>query len=370
MTDADNAYLKKIYTDPRHAGGFAGAKKLHEVVKNEGQRNLTLKTVKTFLETQDTYTVHRPARRRYATSKVVVYGIRQQYDADLMDMQRLSPSNDNVTFVLVLIDDFSRLLFVKPLRSKSSKSMLAAFRDLFEKDHTPIPESLRSDKGLEFQNAQVRAYLESLGIKQFTATNQVKSNIAERVIGTLKQLIYRYLYQTSTYRYLDQLDNLVSNYNERPHRSLFGLAPTHVTTENQVELWNLMHIPAGQNVSRKVRKYRFRKGDRVRISYVKRTFERAYQTKYTEEVFRVTLAFRRRGLPVYKLSDLADEPVDAVFYADELVRVLKSNDDLWKIDKILKTRGKGKNKQALVKWLGFPSKFDSWVLYSDVKSLR
>ncbi len=42
----------------------------------------------------------------------------------------------------------------------------------------------------------------------------------------------------------------------------------------------------------------------------------------------MTLAFRRRGLPVYRLSDLADEPIDAVFYADELARVRKSPDDL------------------------------------------
>ncbi len=52
--------------------------------------------------------------------------------------------------------------------------MLAAFTDLFQNDNIPIPKSLRFDKGLEFQNTSVKTYLASLGIKQFTAKNQVK----------------------------------------------------------------------------------------------------------------------------------------------------------------------------------------------------
>ena len=34
---------------------------------------------------------------------------------------------------------------------------------------------------------------------------------------------------------------------------------------------------------------------------------------------------------------------------------------MYEIEKILKKRGKGKNVQYLVKWLGYPNKFNSWV---------
>ena len=38
-----------------------------------------------------------------------------------------------------------------------------------------------------------------------------------------------------------------------------------------------------------------------------------------------------------------------------------------KIDKIVKYKGGGKNRQALVHWLNWPKKFDSWVQASEIK---
>ena len=41
----------------------------------------------------------------------------------------------------------------------------------------------------------------------------------------------------------------------------------------------------------------------------------------------------------------------------------------WKIEKIVKTRGKGRNKQYFVKWLHWPKKFNSWISARDVNNL-
>ena len=50
------------------------------------------------------------------------------------------------------------------------------------------------------------------------------------------------------------------------------------------------------------------------------------------------------------------------------VKVHKSPDAVWRIEKIIKKRKvKGKS-EALVRWLGWPRKFDSWVLEKDLKA--
>ena len=36
-------------------------------------------------------------------------------------------------------------------------------------------------------------------------------------------------------------------------------------------------------------------------------------------------------------------------------------DDVYEVEKILKKRNRGRNVQYLVKWLGYPSEFNSWV---------
>ena len=73
-----------------------------------------------------------------------------------------------------------------------------------------------------------------------------------------------------------------------------------------------------------------------------------------------------RQPPVYKLKDYDDEELQGTFYEAELQKVGKQ-DDVFDIEKILKRRGKGENVQYLVKWLGYPNKFNSWVSNSEIK---
>ena len=47
----------------------------------------------------------------------------------------------------------------------------------------------------------------------------------------------------------------------------------------------------------------------------------------------------------------------------------KKEDDVYEVEKILKSRGKGKNREVFVKWLGYPTKFNSWIPASEVKDI-
>ena len=74
----------------------------------------------------------------------------------------------------------------------------------------------------------------------------------------------------------------------------------------------------------------------------------------------------RGGLPVYKLKDYMDEVIKGSFYQSELQKIEVRDTDTFKVEKILKTKGRGHNKQYYVKWLHFPSKFNSWVKEDDI----
>ena len=52
----------------------------------------------------------------------------------------------------------------------------------------------------------------------------------------------------------------------------------------------------------------------------------------------------------------------------EVQKVIK-HDDMYEVEKILKKRGKGKNVQYLVKWSGYPDKFNSWVSASEINKV-
>ena len=70
----------------------------------------------------------------------------------------------------------------------------------------------------------------------------------------------------------------------------------------------------------------------------------------------------------YKITDLDGESVRGTFYSQELQLV--ENDQMYEIESILNHR-KQKIDEKLVKeikvhWKDYPSKFDSWILESEL----
>ena len=110
---------------------------------------------------------------------------------------------------------------------------------------------------------------------------------------------------------------------------------------------------------RKKRKPTFKKGDRVRLNKIYRTFQKAYLPGWTEEVFVVDRVLPG-PLPTYKIREWDETPVEGTFYEEHLQKVHVT--DEFRVEKVLKRR---KN-QLLVKWKGWPDKYNSWISSQDI----
>jgi hypothetical protein len=114
-------------------------------------------------------------------------------------------------------------------------------------------------------------------------------------------------------------------------------------------------------------RFKFKTGYLVRITYLRHHFYRHYQQKWTEELFIIRHRFLREGIPVYHIKDFEDGNIDGTFYQQELQKVNKDKDKAWKIERILKRQKRRGVEQALVSWLGWPKKYDSWVYLSEIQ---
>ena len=74
---------------------------------------------------------------------------------------------------------------------------------------------------------------------------------------------------------------------------------------------------------------------------------------WTEEVFTVS-KIQCTDSTTYKIKDYDDEDIQGTFYANKLQ---KTNQEIHRVEKVIR---KGGNK-LLVKWLGYPESFNSWV---------
>ena len=108
----------------------------------------------------------------------------------------------------------------------------------------------------------------------------------------------------------------------------------------------------------------------MRVSHTKLVLKKAYESGWTLELFRIIRISTERQPPVYTLEDFDGEPIEGFFYEKELPRVKKDlNTESFQIYKILKTKGKWKNKKYFVSWKGYPDKFNFWISASNLKKI-
>lgn len=370
-------YLEKIYFNPAHPASFEGPLRLYKYVKQKGKHKISHSQIKKWIQRQNTYSMNRKVKRNFQRRRVIVSGIDDQFDADLASFPTYAKDNKGYKHLLVVIDVFSRYAWVEPIRDKKAKTVAKAFDKILSCGR--VPRRLRTDRGSEFTGEDFQKYIKDKGIAHFTTHNEKQANYVERFIKTLKSKIYRYMISQNSPKYVHVLQKLVKSYNRTWHSGIQS-EPFNVNKRNEKKLWWQMYWPKEKFKKRRVSKskkgikiqkrkkitFKFKVGDRVRTTYVRRPLDRAYDSKWTAEIFKIHKRYRRQGYPIYTLRDWYNDPVKGSFYQAELQKVDTREDDLFKVDHIIKYKGRGKRKQALVHWLGWPKKFDSWVLASTI----
>jgi hypothetical protein len=86
--------LEKIYYDPQHPGSFSGVDKLCKAVRQEGKYVLRKAKIRKWLETQETFGLHRQINKKFRRRKVIAPFIDYQWDADTAVMKSFAKDND------------------------------------------------------------------------------------------------------------------------------------------------------------------------------------------------------------------------------------------------------------------------------------
>ena len=278
--------LSSAYYDIKDVGSFGGIQALAK--KTKGNQ----KQIKEWLESQDAYTLHKQVRYRLSRRKTIVSGPSQQWQADLIDVSRLSRHNQGNKFLLTCMDVFSKKAWVVPLKNKSGISLVAAFTSI----QHPLPKTLQTDKGTEFLNHTFQQWLKDHKVHFFTTENEdIKASIVERFNRTLKTKLWRYFIHHDTLTYTDILESVVDVYNHTPHRSI-GIAPNDVTSANKGRVWLRLYADPMP-----YKEPTLHVGDTVRISKARRAFKKGYLAQWTEEIFTIV---KRKSTHYYTTSHI------------------------------------------------------------------
>lgn len=295
--------------------------------------------------------LHKPARRNFRRRGVVIKGIDDLWQADLVDMSAFLSDNQGFKFLLTVIDTFSKFAWAAPIKNKSGGEVARAMETILNQKR--VPRNLQTDDGKEFFNKTFKQLMKKFEINHYSTYSSLKASIVERFNRTLKHFMWKEFSMNGNYHWINLLGRLIKKYNMTKHRTI-KMKPVDVGPSNEIKLLSTVYRKV--NVTSKPK---LKKGDYVRISKHKHVFEKGYTPNWSTEIFRVD-QIKNTEPRTYTLKDYQGNLIKGGFYELELLQTKQP--DVYLVEKILKRRGD----RVLVKWLGFTSDHNSWINIKDV----
>ena len=119
----------------------------------------------------------------------------------------------------------------------------------------------------------MKSWLEKTDIEMYSIRNEGKSVVAERLIRTLKNKIYKYMTSISKNVYIDKLDDIVNKCNNTYH-STSKMKPADIKSNTYINFSKEINDGDPKFID-----------NIVRISKYKNIFTKGYVPYWSEEVF-------------------------------------------------------------------------------------
>ena len=261
--------------------------------------------------------IHKNQRRMIYSS-----GIDEIWTADLiiLNRQEYVKQNDSYKYILTVMDLFTRYAWVRVTKNKDKQTIADAFEDIIKTSRRP-PQRLRTDNGSEFFNNHFKNTLKRLKIIRYTTQSQLKATMIERFNHTLMNKLAVIFTERGNYHYIDDIHNIMDKYNNSYHLSI-KMTPIEASKkENEGLVYYNLYGKRRCERYLQNKKAKFKKNDRVRISRLKRHFQKGYVKRWSDEIYLIykvnsTLLF------TYKIKEILENGkykyIIRNFYENEL----------------------------------------------------
>ena len=234
---------------------------------------------------------------------------------DLIDFQN-KPSFGNYRYILVVVDNFSRKMFVEPLREKTAENATKGMKKILTRLETEsngkLPKYLVCDDGSEWKGDFIKL-LESKNIdKRRTLGGQPQANgLVERSNGKLKMLLAKNM-KINGGDWLQNLPKALNAYNNQRIRTTEYTPNEALELKTKVQQQKLIN-----NVESKHKKEfdprfaeSFKVGDTVRVKLSKGVLSKSSTPSWSSQLYTIGRVVKSKTPTVadkYKIKELAQD---------------------------------------------------------------
>ena len=237
----------------------------------------------------------KPPRRNYTTNKIVYNHIDEIWSVDLADMIDYKISNNKgYRYIFIVIDNFSKYLWAVPLKNKYSQTITNEFSKILTTSKRK-PHKIESDRDSELYNSIFQNFLISKNTHHYPRYTDKGPSIAEQVIRTVRSLLKKPVFEKRRADWLSELPSVINQYNNTIHHSTKMTAIQASKKSNEKVVYNNLKD------KREIQKPKFKLGQLIRTSDIKRVFSKGDSTNYSYNLYTITEVIRNT-IPSYRLN--------------------------------------------------------------------
>ena len=266
--------MRNLYYNPKT--GFTSLQQLIKLVKQR-YPNTPSNIIKEWYDKQiPVQTIQQP-NRRIEYHKIIGDGTSYQGDIMFLENKR---NNDGYIGMLTFINNSTRFAYAYPIKTNKTGEIIANLRKFLGQVPKEIT-NITTDNEF-YNNREITNLFEENGIEHFVEDPNVHSklSIINRFHRTLRGLLNKYFLAYNTDRWIDIIDDIIYNYNNRYHRTL-GKSPNEMTEDDVNDLNEILNDETTKSLE-KFRKFKI--GDIVRHIDGRQRFAKGPR-KYSQNIF-------------------------------------------------------------------------------------
>ena len=162
-------HLTENYSNPNSAIAYLGVNKLYHFYN----KILPISQIKIFLSTSESFTLMSPERKSKIYEQTFAVCPVDVLQMDLVEVTEMQNQNDNVKYLICVIDCYTRIAHAEGLQTKKSSEVAQTMSDLIFR-YGRRPNVVAMDRGSEFCCTIVKNMLKKLGCKSIYAIGNYK----------------------------------------------------------------------------------------------------------------------------------------------------------------------------------------------------
>ena len=172
----------------------------------------------------------------------------------------------------------------------------------------------------------------------------------------MQRMVAMYTTENEQLRYIHELDKIVDSYNSRYHR-IIRMSPNQAEQDKNLDRVRLALSEYYAKAIHHAKKPKYTIGTYVRAKK-HGIFKRSYDEQFDSNFYIIHDIKKNLPFPMYALKDPNGTILDDLYYESE---IQPYTSEIWKIEKVVRRRKRGRKNESLVKWLGFPDEQNSWI---------